>query len=142
MNKNIRIALGVIILVGAGFFVYQSTRQSTSNEAVVVDVSPVEENMMDDTKDEMANGEMMSYTLEDVAQHATAEDCWFAINGTVYDVTSYIADAKHPGGPAILEGCGKDATTLFEGEEGPRNEPHSENAHSYLLNFEIGKLAL
>jgi cytochrome b involved in lipid metabolism len=51
------------------------------------------------------------YTLADIAQHSTASSCWLAIDGNVYDVTNFIP--IHPGGKAILRGCGKDATALF-----------------------------
>ena len=46
-----------------------------------------------------------------LAQHASSADCWMAINGTVYDVTRFVS--SHPGGSAILKGCGKDATQMF-----------------------------
>ena len=50
--------------------------------------------------------ETKSYTLADVASHAVKADCWMAVEGKVYDVTSFIP--SHPGGEAILLGCGKD----------------------------------
>lgn len=81
-----------------------------------------------------------SYTLDQIAQHATADDCWFAIEGKVYDVTSYIADGLHPGEEAILLGCGKDATDLFNKRPGD-GEAHSDKARNFLPNFEIGTLA-
>jgi len=56
------------------------------------------------------------YTLTDVAVHNTAASCWMVIRGKVYDVTKYIS--KHPGGNNILKGCGKDATSEFEGIRG------------------------
>ena len=56
------------------------------------------------------------YTLADVATHNSAASCWMIIRGKVYDVTKYIS--KHPGGNNILKGCGKDATSLFEGVSG------------------------
>ena len=44
----------------------------------------------------------MSKTLEwaDLLKHVTAEDCWIAIEGKVYDVTKFMAD--HPGGEEVL----------------------------------------
>jgi predicted heme/steroid binding protein len=56
------------------------------------------------------------YTLVDVATRNSAASCWMVIRGKVYDVTKYIS--KHPGGNNILKGCGKDATSLFEGVSG------------------------
>ena len=40
------------------------------------------------------------YTLEQVAEHKTASDCWIVIHGTVCDITSFLED--HPGGEEIL----------------------------------------
>ena len=80
------------------------------------------------------------YTLTEVAEHSTPEDCWLAIEGKVYDVTGYIADGIHPGGEAIFLGCGKEATDLFNEIPG-EGEPHSERARGFLPNFEIGTLA-
>ncbi len=55
--------------------------------------------------------------LSEVATHNSESSCWMVIRGKVYDVTSYID--KHPAGKStILKGCGKDATSMFEGVKG------------------------
>ena len=56
-------------------------------------------------------------TLEEVAKHNTAEDCWVVLGEPgekkVYDVTKFLDD--HPGGPEIvLDKAGEDAHTEFE----------------------------
>lgn len=52
------------------------------------------------------------YTLEEVARHNTASDCWVVIDGSVYDLTEF-AD-MHPGGAGVIhEYAGKDVTTEF-----------------------------
>lgn len=79
------------------------------------------------------------YTLNDVSSHKLPTDCWMAIHDKVYNVTSLIASGAHAGGPVISEGCGKDATTLFENRPG-EGTPHSAEARSYLPNFYIGDL--
>ncbi|RME53069.1 hypothetical protein D6783_02995 [Candidatus Woesearchaeota archaeon] len=78
------------------------------------------------------------FSLADVASHATKEDCWMVIHGNVYDVTAYVS--SHPGGPAILQGCGKDATDLFETRPMGSGTPHSQGARNTLQSFLIGKL--
>lgn len=80
-----------------------------------------------------------SYTLAQVAAHATAADCWMVIHDSVYDVTSYIPD--HEGGDEILRGCGKDATSLFEARPTERNTPHPRDARELLPEYQIGVLA-
>jgi len=81
-----------------------------------------------------------SYTLSEVAQHGKSDDCWLAIEGKVYDVTTFIDGGKHPGGEAILEGCGKDATVLFNTRPMGSKTPHSDKARELIKNFEIGRL--
>lgn len=51
-------------------------------------------------------------TLEEVAQHKTAEDAWTVLRGRVYNISPYFK--FHPGGEAILmKVAGKDGTVLF-----------------------------
>lgn len=102
----------------AGYFIYMQPTKPTVDE---VQTAP------------------QSYTLAQVAEHAGRESCWIAIDGKVYDVTSYVQSGFHPGKEAILMGCGKDATELF------RNRPngsgsHSDKAQAMLAKFYIGEL--
>ncbi len=76
-------------------------------------------------------------TLADVAKHATEQDCWMVIHDNVYDVTKFIPN--HPGGKAILMGCGKDATKMFEQRPGDGGS-HGGGARSQLEQFQIGNL--
>ena len=51
-------------------------------------------------------------TLELVATHNSAESCWTAIDGSVYDLTTWVD--QHPGGAGnILSICGIDGTSAF-----------------------------
>ncbi|KAI8373211.1 FAD binding domain-containing protein [Radiomyces spectabilis] len=55
---------------------------------------------------------MGEYTLEEVAKHNKADDCWVIVNGQVLDVTDFLSE--HPGGKkAILLFAGRDATEEF-----------------------------
>lgn len=75
-----------------------------------------------------------SYTLKQVAQHADVGSCWTAINGQVYDLTSWID--KHPGGPdQILELCGTDGSAAFNLQHTGDSRPASE-----LTAFRLGPL--
>ena len=74
-------------------------------------------------------------TIDEVSQHATPEDCWSVVNGTVYDLTGFIA--RHPAGAgAVIGMCGRDATADFVGEHGGQPE-----AEGWLEVFRIGSLA-
>jgi hypothetical protein len=56
----------------------------------------------------------VTYTLADVAKHATKADCWMVLNTSkVYNFSAYIA--THPGGGSITASCGKDGTAAFNG---------------------------
>jgi cytochrome b involved in lipid metabolism len=75
-----------------------------------------------------------TYTLADIKLHNTRTSCWTAVNGSVYDVTSWIS--QHPGGSsAILGMCGIDGSSAFNGQHGGQSRPASE-----LASFKIGTL--
>jgi uncharacterized membrane protein len=75
-----------------------------------------------------------SFSMAQVKQHASASSCWTAIDGKVYDVTSWIS--QHPGGPArILSLCGTDATSAFHAQHSTQARPNS-----VLAGFYIGTL--
>jgi nitrate reductase (NAD(P)H) len=73
-----------------------------------------------------------SYTLDEVAKHNTAEDCWIIIKNKVYDCTEYLE--LHPGGlDSITINAGSDATEDFVAI-------HSTKATKMLEKFYIGDL--
>jgi len=66
-----------------------------------------------DTQEAAAVDGVPVITAEELAQHSTAEDCWVAVHGKVYDLTEF-AD-EHPGGPeSVVELAGKDGTAEFK----------------------------
>jgi len=79
-----------------------------------------------------------AYTLAQVAEHATAADCWMAIEGKVYDVSAYVP--QHPAPRSVITAwCGKEAT------EGMRTKgygrDHSPAGWMLLEQYLIGELA-
>lgn len=71
----------------------------------------------------------------EVPKHNSSNDCWFIINGHVYDVTSYFG--AHPGGDSImLKYCGQDATSAFN-TRGQSESSHSNTAISLLAEYMI-----
>ena len=75
------------------------------------------------------SGSVEGYTLEEVAKHATASDCWLAVSGKVYDVSRWVH--KHPGGSMIYVKAGGDATQLF-------NSYHPHYVRKMLDKFYVG----
>lgn len=58
-------------------------------------------------------GKRFPVSKEELAKHCTADDCWIAVRGRVYNITRYLE--YHPGGmPELMRGAGKDATKLFD----------------------------
>lgn len=82
--------------------------------------------------------EVKFYTAAEVAVHKTPDDCWFIIHGKVYNVSGN--GEKHPGGEAIYQGCGIDATQLFETRPMGSGTPHSEKARGFMERSYIGDL--
>ncbi|KAJ0989463.1 hypothetical protein J5N97_007819 [Dioscorea zingiberensis] len=78
-------------------------------------------------------GESKVFTLADVSNHNTAQDCWLIIDGKVYDVTKFLED--HPGGDEVLlSATGKDATDDFE------DVGHSSTARAMMDEYYVGKI--
>ncbi len=74
-----------------------------------------------------------SYTLADVAQHATATDCWMVLNtNKVYNFTPFVT--MHPGGSTMVPSCGKN------GDPGFASVKHSSNAVALEATYLIGNL--
>ena len=85
-------------------------------------------------KPTIARSAVGSYTLAQVAQHGTERDCWSAINGSVYNLTAFIA--RHEGGAAPIIGlCGIDGSGMFNGQHGSQSLPNST-----LTQYRIGAL--
>ncbi len=131
-NENKFFALSiVVVLIIAGIISYSyfKPRNSYSNSRVVAKAPT--NNSTNQTS------QPISYSLQAVAKHNTAADCWQVINNKVYDVTGAIAG--HPGGAeAIIQFCGQDATTGFSNRNG--KGPHPQNAQENLISFYIGDL--
>lgn len=74
-----------------------------------------------------------NYTLDQVASHNSADSRWSAIDGNVYDLTTWIN--RHPGGSKRIMGiCGTDGTAKFNDEHG------GGEVSGTLAQFKIGAL--
>lgn len=133
--------LALLIVLSTVLFACTAAPEDT-NKLTGVDVSAdvssenlggVQNNNIDSTVD----NNMKSYSMDEIAMHSTQGDCWLLIDGKVYDVSEY---SRHPGGDAILEGCGRDATTLFETRPMGSGTPHSAKAREKMQEFYIGDL--
>lgn len=76
------------------------------------------------------------YTWDEIAAHTDKNSCWLAIDGGVYDVTSWLY--KHPGGSKIIAHySGQDATEPFRAF----HERSTGAVRKYLNAFHIGSVA-
>ena len=160
MKTKISLAILAVFIVGAGIIMLAnrgaskavanltaSQSSQTYNTSPAIDsntTAPIDSNAVvpvgtpasaSAPKTSLASNAPKSYTLEDVAKHYSASSCWSAINGQVYDLTSWIN--QHPGGSqAILIICGKDGSSAFNDQHGGQRRPANE-----LTGFAIGALA-
>jgi cytochrome b involved in lipid metabolism len=71
-------------------------------------------------------------TMAQIAQHGSRSSCWSVINGSVYDLTSWIPN--HPGGEqTILSLCGINGSSGYNAQHGGSN-----NIVRILGGFKIG----
>ncbi|XP_055684126.1 uncharacterized protein LOC129790586 [Lutzomyia longipalpis] len=90
----------------------------------------VDTTLTQDTEEEV---ELPEISLEEVANHDSATDCWIVIYDRIYDVTKFLK--LHPGDDyVILEHAGRDATIAFRGAG------HSQEAVDSLKKWLIGQL--
>lgn len=74
-----------------------------------------------------------SVPYEDFKRANTRDNCQLAIDGIVYDVTSFLGE--HPGGQIVLlQNGGKDASRDFH------TVRHSESALAMMAKYKVGKL--
>ncbi|KAF3070068.1 Cytochrome b5 [Trichoderma lentiforme] len=74
-----------------------------------------------------------SFSVEEVAKHATKADLYTIIHKKVYDVSTFVE--KHPGGEEILTDVGgRDATEEYD------DAGHSEKADRLLKALYIGEV--
>lgn len=141
MNKTLALIILLLIVIGG---IYMAVKSNGGEDELETRNDSEEVAGGQTVTNEQATStapETESYTLAEVAEHATAADCWLVIEGKVYDVTPFVSSGRHPGGAAILQGCGKDATGLFNTRPMGSGTPHSDRARSGLENFFIGDLA-
>lgn len=142
---NSKVIAGVIVLVlvvvAAFLFVASSPDNSDSSQSnnSAATASGADRETQNNQKQTLE-----TFTLEEVATHNSREDCWTVINGSVYNLTSYIP--RHSGGDNILSACGVDATSYFNGQQAGQlgevnDHTTSSTALSQLSQLKIGTLA-
>ena len=138
-NKILFGAIGLLLLgiLGVGIYTIANNSQSamTAPDTSVLDQGTQTPPTSSSTPPSSTGTTPGAYTMAQVAQHNSSTSCFTAINGSVYDLTSFIG--QHPGGPqAILSLCGVDGTAAFMSQHGGQGRPEQE-----LASLKIGTLA-
>lgn len=144
MNKTIvGLGIGVLLVGGIGALVYYEKQDSLSPAPLAA--APQAQGTQQESLSESAPKNLppepqapqpeqsaAGITAEEVARHSTRMSCWSTINGSVYDLTSWIPN--HPGGEAaIVQLCGTDGSAKFNGKHGG-----AERQLTVLAGFRIG----
>jgi predicted heme/steroid binding protein len=77
------------------------------------------------------------YTMEEVAEHNTPDDCWMVFENSVYDFSEYLPD--HDRFMDIREWCGMDMTEDFRDKAGIGRD-HRPGSYEMLEEYKIGEL--
>ena len=77
----------------------------------------------------------------DLSRHSTADDCWVAISGVIYDVTNYLSE--HPDKNKALDGyCGRDGTKSWNAKESGREKGEAHTIKSHQIMAELPRAGL
>lgn len=138
-----------LIIIGAGLTLSACSLLPQSStppgtEEIESQTELMNENVIieDATVSTLPSGTAKPLTSEEVSLHSTPDNCWMIVEDKVYDVTAFIATQKHPGGAAILEGCGKEATELFMTRPMGSGTAHSSKAQEMLQQYYLGELVM
>jgi cytochrome b involved in lipid metabolism len=86
--------------------------------------------------------DLPAVSAADLARHATPDDCWIEIAGTVYDLSGYVD--LHPSKEQEMEGyCGKAGTRAWDVKDNgkDRGKPHTKRAAEFLEEYpQVGVL--
>ncbi|MDD3474690.1 MAG: cytochrome b5 domain-containing protein [Candidatus Dojkabacteria bacterium] len=77
------------------------------------------------------------YTIDDVAEHSSSNDCWMIFEDGVYDLTDYLS--LHMRYMDITDWCGTDMTEAFQTKDGEGRD-HKSSSYSLLEVYYIGTL--
>ncbi len=146
--KKIVIPLIVISVIIAGvIYANYSSNQTVDNSFDQNTEIPRIETVPVTDMNQETDSTIKTYTMEEVRKHGPeswdngdpSPECWMIIHGKVYEIPESFTE-NHPGGHAIYDGCGTDATELFENRPQGSGTPHSAKARTMLEKYYIGDL--
>lgn len=136
-NKVLEKIVGVVaVLLAVAAIVFTVLTGHTGAKAVwdeKINPKPVAQEM---TTNETVTSEsgVIELNAQEVSRHNYEKDCWSIIDKKVYNLTNYVS--SHPGGVVnIVNICGKDGSSLFQGQHGNDSKPNN-----VLSGFLLGNL--
>lgn len=138
MQKNLLLTLTGILILGLGIFLVlqgnpKNGGQISAAENPNASIRPTTSQTDKQTQPKI-NNLVKAISMDEVKKHDKRSDCWMAIDKKVYDITEFIPE--HPGGSIIVQGCGSDATTMFE----MQRKHQGDRTQSLLSKYYIGEL--
>lgn len=135
------ILVGLIIALIVGWSVYEDAAERSNNSyqtetdsSTITDGQSTTVNATSGPSESTTNTSAEGITMATITEHNSRSSCWATINGSVYDLTSWIP--HHPGGEqAILQLCGTDGSAKFNRQHGSNNR-----VLTVLAGFKIGTL--
>lgn len=128
MKKIFVLVPFILLVVGVGYIVMKSNAPAVGTQTATTAVEqqlPVTDSQASPTPLSDQITLSGSISLTEIAKHAVEGNCWTAIDGNVYNLSSFTS--QHPGGPVILSVCGKDGSSLFHGQHGEREKRRVES---------------
>ena len=123
-------AIALVLVFGFSYIVYTGRPAYQMKQEPVVTTSSTTPMTQTETPTKQEN----TFSLAQIATHNTPADCWSTINGSVYDLSTWVS--RHPGGSKPIEGlCGTDGSEKFSRVHGKSNP-----AQAALVLLKIGTL--
>jgi cytochrome b involved in lipid metabolism len=149
MKKPIIIGIIAVVIIVVGIFYFRKDTENSntnSNNTNTVSQSNEAQPVITPTP-QIIDPNLKYYTMEEVRKHGPQSwdngdaslPCWMVIHDKVYEIPDSFTET-HPGGHAIYDGCGNDATEFFETRPQGSGTPHSPNARKLLEKYYIGEL--
>lgn len=136
MQKSLRLFLGIIaaVVLFGGFFVIALRGRPAVYVAQSGALQSGTVAQSENSNLSQQSQPVLVFSMAQVSAHNSAPGCWTVINGSVYDLTTWID--RHPGGPEAIMGlCGSDGTDAFNRQHG-----RSRGAQYALGLLKIGTL--
>ena len=109
--------------------------ESTASVSVPSDSTPSDPAPTDLTQSDPTPTSAPSL-LSQLSAHNSRSSCWFVIDGSLYDITSFFG--SHPGGDeTLIKYCGTDASVAFHTKDKMIPADHSASAKAMLQQYLI-----